>query len=125
MNNVSYFEIQASEPQKLVEFYSKVFGWKFERDASIPIEYFRVFNAGPFGAILKRPVAVPPMESGTNAYTCSMQVENYDATEKIILENGGIEAMAKFAVPGKCWQGYYVDPDHNVFGIFQADSNAK
>ena len=25
--------------------------------------------------------------------------------------------MPKFAVPGRCWQGYFLDPDHNVFGI--------
>lgn len=125
MNEVSYFEIQASNPSKLVEFYTGVLGWKCERDESIPIEYYRIFGAGPFGAILKRPAAVPPMEAGTNAFTCSIQVENFDETTKKIIELGGIEAMPKFAIAGKCWQGYFVDPDHNVFGIFQPDPHAK
>ena len=33
--------------------------------------------------------------------------------------------MPKFAVPGKCWQGYFLDADHNTFGILEVDANAK
>jgi predicted enzyme related to lactoylglutathione lyase len=52
-------------------------------------------------------------------------VGNFDEKEKIITENGGKIAMPKFAIPGKCWQGYFLDPDNNVFGIFEPDENAK
>jgi CubicO group peptidase (beta-lactamase class C family) len=34
------------------------------------------------------------------------------------------EAMLKFAVAGKCWQGYFLDADLNVLGIFEADEKA-
>jgi uncharacterized protein len=34
-------------------------------------------------------------------------------------------AMEKFAVPGVCWQGYFIDPDGNTFGLFQPDPQAK
>jgi hypothetical protein len=27
-------------------------------------------------------------------------------------------------VPGRCWQGYFLDADHNVFGIFEVDEKA-
>ncbi len=33
-------------------------------------------------------------------------------------------ALGKFAVPGKCWQGYFLDPEGNTFGIFEPDENA-
>ncbi len=124
LNTISYFEIQASEPKKLAEFYKNVFGWNFKREEKMPIEYYRM-TEGMMGAILKRPVKTPPLEYGTNAFTCSVMVENFDRTADIILKNGGIVAMPKFAVPSRCWQGYFVDPDHNVFGIFQPDENAK
>jgi predicted enzyme related to lactoylglutathione lyase len=65
------------------------------------------------------------MQYGTNAYTCSMQVSDFDATAQKIMDLGGMVAMEKFAVPGKCWQGYFLDLDHNVFGIFQVDESAK
>lgn len=65
------------------------------------------------------------MEYGTNAFTCSMQVESFDETAEKILTNAGKVAMPKFAVPGTCWQGYFLDTESNVFGIFEADENAK
>jgi predicted enzyme related to lactoylglutathione lyase len=55
---------------------------------------------------------------------CSLEVENFDATASTILGLGGIVALPKFAVPNTCWQGYFVDPEGNTFGIFQVDPNA-
>jgi predicted enzyme related to lactoylglutathione lyase len=126
MNHIAYFEIQSSEPKKLAEFYNQVFGWNFEKDVNIPIEYYRttsIKEAGILGAILQRPA--PVTSQGTNAYTCSIEVESFDATAEKILKLGGIVALDKFAIPGRCWQGYFQDPDKNVFGIFEVDENAK
>ena len=124
MNSVVYFEIQSSCLERDVEFYKNVFGWKIEKDISMPISYYRIETDGIIGALLERPAPVVPM-SGTNAFTCSMEVENFDKTAETILSNGGIIALPKFAIPKKCWQGYFLDPDQNVFGIFQVDENAK
>jgi len=77
------------------------------------------------GGLLKRPAPTPPLQSGTNAYVCSMEVKDYDTTAASILKNGGQIALPKFAVPGTCWQGYFLDLDHNTFGIFQVDPSAK
>lgn len=124
MNTVNYFEIQADDPEKLVQFYHEVFGWQGTRDESIPIEYYRLKTDGMWGAILKRPAQRPTSEQGTNAYVCSIQVESFDQTSGKILQHGGIVALPKFAVPGKCWQGYFIDPEGNTFGIFQVDEKA-
>jgi len=123
MNNVVYFEIQSSAPEREATFYRTIFGWKITKDNSIPIQYYRIETDGIHGAILERPAAIVPM-SGTNAFTCSIQVASFDETAKKILANGGIVAVPKMAIPGRCWQGYFLDTDHNVFGIFQADENA-
>ena len=125
MNSISYFEIQATDPAKSVAFYQNIFDWKFTKDENLPIEYYRIETPGMNGGILKRPVKTPPMEFGTNAFTCSVMVENFDKTAENIINNGGIVAMPKFAIPGKCWQGYFIDVDNNVFGIFQVDESAK
>lgn len=124
MNTIGYFEIQSSDPAREIKFYSEVFGWSFERDKKVPIEYYRIGSAGMNGGILKRPAKIPGQEFGTNAFCCSFEVAEFDSTEKKILENGGKVAMPKFAIPGKCWQGYFLDADNNVFGIFQADEQA-
>lgn len=125
MNQVAYFEIQSSDPARDKAFYETVFGWKFTRQESVPIEYYHIETENMFGGLLKRPAAIPPQNSGTNAFTCSMQVNSFDKTASVILQNGGQVALPKFAIPGKCWQGYFLDPDNNVFGIFEADEQAK
>jgi predicted enzyme related to lactoylglutathione lyase len=123
MNSIVYFEIQSSNLERDVQFYKNVFGWKIAKDTSMPISYYRIETDGILGALLERPAPVVPM-SGTNAFTCSIEVKNFDDTAAVILANGGITALPKFAIPGKCWQGYFLDPDQNVFGIFQVDENA-
>lgn len=89
MNKVGYFEIQADDPEKAVAFYNDVFGWKFEKDENLPIEYYRIQTSGMNGGLLKRPAKMPPPEHGTNAYVCSIQVEDFDETAEKILKNGG------------------------------------
>lgn len=125
MNNVAYFEIQVEDTQRAVKFYSAVFDWKFDKEPHVPIEYFRISTPGANGGLLKRPAKAPTPEQGTNAYICSIQVEDFDEASDKILKNGGKVALPKFAVAGKCWQGYFLDTQGNTFGLFQVDENAQ
>jgi hypothetical protein len=50
MNTIAYFEIQASNPEKAITFYQKVFDWTFFKEESLPIEYYRIQTAGINGA---------------------------------------------------------------------------
>lgn len=125
MNTIGYFEIQSAEPERDIKFYKTVFGWNFIKEELVPIEYYRIETNTISGGMLKRPAQIPPPGNGTNAFVCSIQVNSFDKTSGLILENGGQIALPKFAVPGRCWQGYFLDPDNNTFGIFEADTNAK
>ena len=125
MNTIAYFEIQAENVPESITFYKNVFGWNFVKEEFVPIEYYRIETDTIYGGILKRPSKTPPPEFGTNAFTCSIMVENFNKTAEIILANGGQIAMPKFAIPGRCWQGYFIDIDHNTFGIFEVDENAS
>jgi predicted enzyme related to lactoylglutathione lyase len=124
MNAPSYFEIQADDPGRAVSFYRAIFGWTFVRAEGLPVEYWRIETEGPRGGLLKRPAKTPP-EHGTNAFVCSMEVADFDATAAKVLGAGGKVALPKFAVPGVCWQGYFIDTEGNTFGIFQPDPGAK
>ena len=53
-----------------------------------------------------------------------MGIEDYDATHAKILAAGGQVALPKYALPGMAWQGYFLDPDGNVFGVHQPDESA-
>jgi len=125
MNTIGYFEIQADNPEAAVEFYRGLFGWQFTRDDHVPIPYWRIKTDGIRGGLLKRPAGTPPPQAGTNAFVCSIEVTDFDATARAITGRGGQVALPKFAVPGVCWQGYFVDPDGNTFGLFQPDPAAR
>jgi predicted enzyme related to lactoylglutathione lyase len=125
MNGPSYFEIQADDLDRAMTFYREVFGWNFKRAEGLPIEYWRIETDGPDGGMLKRPAATPPPMSGTNAFVCSMEVDNFDEVARNITDHGGMIALPKFAVPGTCWQGYFLDTEGNTFGIFQVDTTAR
>lgn len=124
MNTIGYFEIQSSDPQREIAFYRNVFDWAFIREENVPIEYYRIETRTVYGGLLKRPAKMPPPEYGTNAFTCSFQVSDFDKTSELILTHGGKIALPKFAIPNRCWQGYFTDPDNNTFGIFEVDKNA-
>jgi uncharacterized protein len=126
MNDPRYFELQADDPARAATFYRTVFGWEIVKDEKMPIEYWRIdTQSGIAGAILERQATAPPERSGTNAAVISMQVESYDVTADAIHRGGGIDALPKFAIPGKCWQGYFIDTEGNTFGVFEADPNAR
>lgn len=125
VNTIGYFEIQSSNPEREKGFYSSLFGWTFEKDDNLEIEYYRIDTNRINGGLLKRPAKTPSKEFGTNAFVCSIQVENFDKVSEQILNLGGQIAMPKFAITGRCWQGYFLDQDNNTFGIFEVDSEAK
>ena len=125
-NRPSHFEIQANDVDRAITFYTTVFGWTFQKWDSPEMEYWMIMTAekdskepGINGGLLKRPCKTPPQECGTNAYTVTMVVEDFDDIAKKILNAGGMEAMAKFKIADMAWQGYYLDTESNVFGIHQ------
>ena len=73
------------QPEREIEFYKIVFGWKFSTVNFIPIEYYRIETNGINGGLLKRLVKIPPLGTGTNAFICSIEVENFDKTSELIL----------------------------------------
>jgi predicted enzyme related to lactoylglutathione lyase len=125
MNAIAYFEIQADEPERAINFYERLFGWRFSKAEGLPIAYWRIETDGIRGGLLKRPARRPPPECGTNAFVCSVQVTDFDRTAEAITKAGGQVALPKFAVPGVCWQGYFIDPAGNTFGLFQPDPRAR
>ena len=132
MNRVVHFEIQAEDPERAIKFYTKVFGWTFQKWESDLMKYWMIMTAekdskepGINGGLLRRPAKTPPQQCGTNAYVCTIGVENFDATAKKIKAAGGIVAMPKFAIAKMAWQGYFLDTEGNTFGIHQPDKNAK
>lgn len=131
MNRVMHFEIQVDNVERAIKFYTEVFGWKIEKWGSDQMEYWFVMTGekgttepGIDGRLLKRPAPAPKPEQGTNAYVCTMVVDNFDDIAQKITNAGGIVALPKYALKGMAWQGYFIDTEGNTFGIHQPDVTA-
>ena len=128
MPRVAHFEIHASEPEKLVEFYRELFGWTFQH---LPqIDYWLVDTAhenepGINGGLLRRQGPKPAQGQAVNAHMCTVNVPSVDAYFARAQKLGGAVALPKMAIPGVGWVAYVVDPDGNVFGLHQEDRAAK
>ena len=77
------------------------------------------------GGLVQRPAATPDSGQGTNAYVCTVQVDDFEEIAARIEAAGGRVAMPKFAIPGLAWQGYFVDTEGNTFGVHQPDDAAE
>ena len=130
MARVVHFEIQADDVKRARTFYAAVFGWTFEDYSQFTGTVYWGVVTGPDdepginGGLLQRLAPVPAEGSGTNGYVCTVGVEDYDETERRILDAGGTVALPKMALTGMAWQGYYLDPEGNTFGIHQPDPEA-
>jgi uncharacterized protein len=119
-----YFEIEADNPERAINFYSQVFGWKITEDTESPERYWRIEAGEMQAGLLPRSAIRPPAQCGANAFVCSFEVENFDTTAQTVQRLGGSVKEPKFPVPGYSWQGYFMDTEGNSFGIFQVDERA-
>ena len=122
MGRVVHFEIPAGDTKRAVDFYGKVFGWKFEKWPG-PTEYWLVSTgdagaAGINGGLL-------PSGSTVKSTTNTIEVDSVDAAVAAVKSAGGKQLSEKNAIPGVGYFAYCEDSEGNVFGVMQNDSNAK
>jgi predicted enzyme related to lactoylglutathione lyase len=126
-NLVVHFEIHASEPPRLVDFYTELLGWKFTQygDTYWVIETGEgaIGNVagqpgmGINGGLTKREGPAPEIGAPVNGCNIVVGVDDVDR-----LMRRGIELGATEALPATDWPeigrgGYLLDPDNNVFGL--------
>lgn len=126
MSRAVHFEIQASDPQALIEYYSGLFGWSFNKWEGG--EYWMIHTGpdeqpGINGGLLPRRGPLPENMAAVNAFVITVDVDDIDAAVAKA-ESGGVVAVPKMAVPGIGWLAYVKDPDGNIFGMMQADIEA-
>ena len=131
-NRVVHFEIHAADPERAQAFYHAAFGWEFPRWMEEP-PYWGVMTSpvgpegepGINGGLMTRRGGPPAEGAAVNAYVCTVQVDSFDETSRKILEAGGTVAVPKHAIAGMAWQGYFKDTEGNIFGVHEADTNAR
>ncbi|HZH99448.1 MAG TPA: VOC family protein [Fimbriimonadaceae bacterium] len=116
MNRVVHFEIPSNKTTEAREFYSSVFGWKFDTFHGEESGYWLCSTGegqGIDGALMKKQDPAQPV-------TIIIQVEDIDAAMKSVEEAGGEIVLAKHKVGEIGYSGYFKDPDDNILGVWQS-----
>jgi predicted enzyme related to lactoylglutathione lyase len=129
MPRVVHFEIHATDPEKLLSFYSDLFGWIFQPMGG-GMEYWLIRTGPPEergidGGLLRRHQAgTPTPMPSINAFVCTVDVASAESSLARALELGAEVALPIMAVPTVGWLCYVKDPDGNIFGMMQFDPAA-
>jgi len=127
MPRVIHFEIHAGDPDRAVKFYESLLGWTFQKWEG-PMDYWLV-NTGPDsqpginGGLLRRQGELDGQ--AVIAYVCTVDVENVDASITKAQSLGAQVVVPKMPIPGMGWLVYCKDSEGNIFGMMQADPEAK
>ena len=120
MPRVIHFDINAENPKNLIEFYEKIFGWKFEKWKG-PMDYWLIITGenepGIDGGLSRR------KKEGETVNT--IEVPSIDEYLEKIKQNKGTILMPKTAIPGVGWTAYFKDPEGNSFELMEDDPTAK
>jgi predicted enzyme related to lactoylglutathione lyase len=126
-NLVVHFEIHASDPQRLIDFYGGLFGWNFSQVGDMPYWIIGTGEGsigmsepgnGINGGLTQRQGPGPGRGAPVNGGTFVVGVDgDVDQVFQKGLDLGGSEALALSDMAGIGRVGYLLDPDNNVFGL--------
>ena len=129
MSRVVHFEIHAENPERALAFYTKVFGWQFQKWAG-PMDYWLITTGtegerGINGGMVRRMGPPPTDGQAVNAYACTIEIPAIDEFVAKIVAAGGKIALPKMPIPGIGWLAYFKDTEGNIVGVMQPDPQAK
>ena len=119
-NRVVHLEIPCDNPERTMDFFTEVFGWRFQQFGTE--DYWTVITGddtshGINGGLMKKKDPGQPVVN-------SIDVVNLDKAITDIEKGGGKIVVPKMAIPTVGWLAYFTDPDGNVHGIYQKDPTA-
>jgi hypothetical protein len=115
-NRIVHFEIPANEPEPLTQFYGELFGWTFQK-APMPGVDYHICDTGKAGdgingAIMKRQNAGQPWMNYVDVASVDGSIEKAESL-------GATVALPKTPIPGIGAIAAVIDPQGNVFGLFE------
>jgi predicted enzyme related to lactoylglutathione lyase len=126
MSQVAHFAINANDVQRAKRFYENVFGWKFE--AYGPPDFFMVAEGSATahvnlrGSLQKRRELVKG--TAMTGFECTISVDDIGRAKAAIEANGGKIVMQICTLAGIGRLLFFQDPEGNLAGAMQYDSNA-
>jgi len=115
MSRPVHFEINADDPQRAVDFYTRVFGWKIERWGEQP---YWVATTGEPGTRGIDGAIMPRQHPGAGTIN-TIGVGSLEASIAAIREAGGKVLMDPSEIPGIGHFVYAEDTEGNTFGVLE------
>jgi len=127
MPRVVHFEVYAQNPDRAIRFYTELFDWQFTKWTG-PEDYWLISTGDPStpgidGGLLPRRGDVD--SQSVIAFVCTVDVPDVEATVTAIDRLGGAVVVPARAIPHVGWLAYAKDPEGNIFGVMQADPDAR
>ena len=115
-----HFELPADQPERLIAFYEKVFGWKFTKWDG-PMPYWMISTGAGEPGI---DGGVTPRAHPGQAVTNTIAVANLDEAIAAVTAAGGTITVPRMPIPGIGWLAYFSDTEGNPGGLMQNDPAA-
>lgn len=115
-NPVVHFELMSNDPEKVCDFYRKIFGWKIQ---AMPEMNYNVVNTESQGGInggIFRPPHPEPWPGNTTLY---IDVDDLSAYRKRVVDAGGKICVGEQEVPGMGSFSLFLDPDGRMMGLWK------
>jgi predicted enzyme related to lactoylglutathione lyase len=125
-NDIRHFAINADDLARARRFYERVFGWKFEPWGPpnfLLIKTGTEKEPGIQGALQGRRELVPGKRM--IGYECSIAVDDVDQVAAAVRASGGRVLMERVTIVGVGHLIFFEDPEGNVAGAMQYDSQAE
>lgn len=116
--HICHIEIPADSLESLQKFYGGIFDWDFERMPG-DIEYYGIKHGDdkPMAGMIAR-------QDPGHTVTFYVCVESIEAALDKSRERGATVVVPRTAVKGMGWYAVAMDPQKNLFGLWEADEKA-
>ncbi len=124
MNQLTHFDIHATDSERAKKFYEKVFDWKCNSYPGAE-DFYQVSSSdgAVIGAIAGR--RYNPDTKDIYGFECSISVDDVDDTIHSVEEAGGKTLMKKTVIPGVGWIAKFLDTEGNLFCAITYDKEAS
>ena len=117
MSSIVHFEIPFDEAERARKFYSELFGWKIVKAPGMECWTIAI-QEGTYGGMMKR---FNRNQRITDYFGVSSILESSAKVEEL----GGKVLVPKMPVPTMGYFAVCMDTEGNVFGLWEADPQAK
>ena len=123
MPRVVFFELPVDDPDRAIQFYSNVFGWRIHKMPGMDGEGdYWLISTGEDANVSDG--GLMPRAPGRTTTTNTIDVPSVDEYVDKIVAQGGAVVAPKMPIPGVGYLAYCTDTEGTVFGILQPDAAA-